>query len=392
LRDAAHRAVKHQYDYGLQELALLAGEIGEPPITELTRRDVAKVFGDELHGERPLLSMLEKWFVLSNSSLNAFFDASLGLRAQIERHMVLNPGDWTVEYLFEEIGALSCSRSRFAVLLADALHPLARRGPDQTELAGAVNEILRRDGYELAVAGEESTYPIYEVRRVHRGVQGTAKNLIFASCGPKPEIGFSNAIDNDIVVLSNTASCLIYDRPLSSRGLRWTELVDWYDKQPGRAEGDPAKALGARLGQSLDSEAEKNLFAAYFKAFRSALGDALPALIPQVYLHYDPAIVKYLRHRLPLKRQRMDFLLLLPDRQRVLIEVDGQHHFAEGDRPSLRAYAEMVSADRELRLAGYEIYRFGANELVGPNAPATIESFFRQLFDRHEILLPKTSL
>ncbi len=81
----------------------------------------------------------------------------------------------------------------------------------------------------------------------------------------------------------------------------------------------------------------------------------------------------------------MDFLLLLPGRQRVVVEVDGQHHFAENDRPSLKIYAEMVSADRELRLAGYEVYRFGANELVGAGAEVRVTDFFEKLFRLHRV-------
>ena len=56
--------------------------------------------------------------------------------------------------------------------------------------------------------------------------------------------------------------------------------------------------------------------------------------------------------------------MLLPDRQRIVIEVDDKHHFSEGDLPSLNIYADMVSADRELRRAGHEVDRFVANELV----------------------------
>jgi very-short-patch-repair endonuclease len=58
--------------------------------------------------------------------------------------------------------------------------------------------------------------------------------------------------------------------------------------------------------------------------------------------------------------------MLLPHDARVVIEVDGRHHSTRGGTPSLPAYAEMVKADRDLRLLGYEVYRFGANELVGP--------------------------
>jgi hypothetical protein len=58
----------------------------------------------------------------------------------------------------------------------------------------------------------------------------------------------------------------------------------------------------------------------------------------------------------------MDFLLLLPGRRRVVLEVDGKHHSADG-RASPTRYAEMVRADRELRPAGYEVYRFDGAEL-----------------------------
>jgi len=146
-----------------------------------------------------------------------------------------------------------------------------------------------------------------------------------------------------------------------------------------------AKRLGARLKESLASDAEHKLFATYFKIYKPDLDEILPALLPQVYLHYDPAVVKTLRHRQALPRQRMDFLLLLPNRQRIVIEVDGQHHFSENDRPSLKLYADMVSADRELRLFGYEIYRFGANELVGGGAEALYKEFFDRLFLLHHI-------
>ena len=47
----------------------------------------------------------------------------------------------------------------------------------------------------------------------------------------------------------------------------------------------------------------------------------------------------------------------------------------------MKIYADMVSADRELRLAGYEVYRFGANELVGEGAEARIADFSKSSFD-----------
>jgi hypothetical protein len=368
-------------DIALDEAARRILEANDPPLTHIARRDVARIFGDDLAGERDLLSMVGKYFELS-SPLDVFVVSGRSLRDQIERHMVRNPGDWSVEVLFGEIGAFDCSRARFAALLEETVHPLARSGEEQLRIVAELNKVLSRDGYQLAPEGEESGYPIFAFRSLVRGVAGRPKNLIFASRGAKPEIGFADAINNDIVILSGEESCLIYDLSIGSNGLLWSDLVKWWgDLVPGAN----AAGLGARLQEALASDAERKLFGTYFKTYRSALGDGLPALLPQVYLHYDPAIVKTLRHRLPLPRQRMDFLLLLPGRQRIVIEVDGKHHFSVDEKPSLKVYAEMVSADRELRLAGYEIYRFGANELVGNGAEARITDFFDKLFRLHRL-------
>lgn len=56
---------------------------------------------------------------------------------------------------------------------------------------------------------------------------------------------------------------------------------------------------------------------------------------------------------------------------RIVIEIDGRHHYAvqDGQTPdryiaSAQRYAEMVAEDRRLRLMGYEVYRFGGHEFV----------------------------
>ncbi|KLK91879.1 hypothetical protein AA309_17380 [Microvirga vignae] len=369
-------------DFNLEETGCLVLEEGEPPITEITRRDIAKAFGHDLAGERLIDEVLKPLWPID--SMGVGFISGRSLTQQIVQHMVLNPTDWDAEQLFGELGAFTCSRSRFARLLEAVMHPLARRGAEAQRLASELNEILRRDGYRLEFSGEASGYPGYGLSRLHRGVAGAPKNLIFASTGPKPELGFADAVNNDIVILAGAEHCLVFDRPISRHGLLWSELVGWWSEQQPD-ERDAAKSLGLRLRASLASLGEQGLFDTYFRRYRPMLESALPALVPQVYLHYDPAVVRALKHRASFPRQRMDFLLLLPNRARVVIEVDGQHHFSRNDRPSLPAYAEMVSADRDLRLAGYEIYRFGANELVGAGAQALIERFFDRLFQLHGV-------
>jgi very-short-patch-repair endonuclease len=219
------------------------------------------------------------------------------------------------------------------------------------------------------------------------GVDGELKNLIFAARGPKPRIVLRDAINNVVEIVEHADKCLVYDRPLDAVGLSWGALTAWWAETSPEASDDPARSLYARLRASIDSPAEQVLFNAYGARYGRDVGDQVPALIPQVYLHYDPYTRRELAARdgEPLKRQRMDFLLLLSDRNRVVIEVDGKQHYAAGDVASPKRYAEMVAEDRNLRLAGYEVYRFGGAELHPEDldAPARLQRFFDELLDRH---------
>lgn len=119
-----------------------------------------------------------------------------------------------------------------------------------------------------------------------RGVDGEAKNLIFASHGPKPRIVLRDAINNVIDIVDNAQFCLVYDRPLEGDGLRWDALVDWWAaKTRSQAEyRTNARRLYDRLHASLDSEPERRLFRAYAQRYAGA-GKPAPALIPQVYFN-----------------------------------------------------------------------------------------------------------
>jgi hypothetical protein len=44
----------------------------------------------------------------------------------------------------------------------------------------------------------------------------------------------------------------------------------------------------------------------------------------------------------------------------------------------------MVAEDRRLRLAGYEIYRFGGWELSSPGGEQVLTDFFTELLARHQ--------
>ncbi|MEG3922486.1 hypothetical protein [Microcoleus sp. POL10_C6] len=224
-----------------------------------------------------------------------------------------------------------------------------------------------------------------------QGVSSEVKNLIFAANGPKPEIVLMDAISNEIKIVKNQEYCLVYDRPLFEKGLLWEELVDWWrDKKKlhNQTRSEQRHNLFNRLKISLGgNHPEKILLNTYYSYFYEKLTEKLPALIPQVYLHYDPYTWEQLKGVKRLSRQRMDFLLLLPYRKNIVIEIDGKQHYSENDKANPQLYAEMVAEDRRLRLAGYELYRFGGYEFLHTeDAKQTVKNFFDDLFKLHSIL------
>ncbi|MCG8969045.1 hypothetical protein JRC61_25975 [Streptomyces sp. CL12-4] len=233
-------------------------------------------------------------------------------------------------------------------------------------------------------------------RRFTKGPSGAFKNLIFAADGAKPDLVLRDAVNNEVEIVRHADACLVFTDPLPHHGLTWRQMVTWWQKnhQPDADEKTAADGLYRRLYRSLDSVPEQLLMITYCARYAEEGGFDLPALIPQVYLHYDPYTRKSGKQSGALPRQRMDFLLLAPDRSRIVLEVDGVQHYGRPNPPDEkgrithtavpRLYAEMVAEDRRLRLAGYEIYRFGGWELTAPGGRQLLEDFFTTLLARHQ--------
>ncbi|SOE70886.1 hypothetical protein SAMN05414139_03905 [Burkholderia sp. D7] len=375
-------------------------------ITEVTRRDTLKILNrlGSLFNDVDLFDGLNVVSSehLSHDGVDNHLNFLPSLSKDIVQHYVRNP-DYSNEEMLILCGALTCSQTKFFALLEKLLDPVVRRGEEQVELATRLNAVLRHDGFHVAVVGEQSTHPVYAVQRIGDGVVGTVKNLIFASVGPKPELVLRDAVSNDIEITKHADMCLVFDHPLPSSGLTWVDMAEWWRERQGLSELKTARqSLGERLKRSVElthSPGEYAIFRTYHEVFGPKLGDQLPALIPQVYLHYDPfthAERVELGKGHVLGRQRMDFLMLLGSHVRVVIEVDGQQHYADGGKASPARYARMVEEDRRLRLQGYELYRFGGAEfpdaakendryVIGPQSKKVVATFFERLLDRHKI-------
>jgi hypothetical protein len=383
---------------------------GHAEVTEITRRRLAR----ELDG-RVMVRDQSPWAFMarcaeapdewSAPSLAYGTDGYL-YRSEVDLSILFGGQGSKPQYvryshaqLFDEWQLFEWPDKRVFVLLEQLVHPRVRNEDDeQDDWVAFLNGIVEADGLQLVESDRISKRRVFTIERRTPGSLSKPKNLVFASKGPKPELGFKDAVSNDIVILKHAEHCLIYEDGIGEDGLSWEALIVWWAKIQNVAPTDQVvrKALGQRLLESVGSRPEQHLFSEYFRQFSEKLGPRLPALLPQVYLHYDPVSLRELERRGETKRflvQRMDFLLLLRDRVRVVLEVDGQQHYSEGEEPATKpspaVYAETVKADRALRLAGYEVYRFGGYELMDRDrAGRAVQEFFNGLFRRHGVSVP----
>lgn len=374
----------------IQDAIWAAG--GYPVIQKRTRHEVARTLDPEdLYLDAGQFDELLERLGLPGSDVPGWLDVrGSSLRAEIERHVHRNPGDWSVEELFRRIEAFDCSDRRFALLLEGLVSADVRPDEkDQRRLVGILNEGLRRCGATLREVDNDGGYPVFRLVSTRSGVHGRPKNLVFAS-PEKPDIRILDAVNNDIEIVTNAERVLVYDRPLGSDPLLWRDLQAWWSEVRQIPDQERAKkTLYRRLQASLprNSPPQRALFDGFYGGYGRAVPE-LPALLPEVWLHWDP---KTVRERGPdaLLRFRMDFLLLLPGGVRVVVEVDGKHHYAdEAGRADVNRYGAMMAADRDLRLSGYEVFRFGAAELLGPEARGVVKRFFDGLFRTHGIQVP----
>lgn len=270
---------------------------------------------------------------------------------------------------------------------------------DVKEKADVVNRYIDHDGYKLVVSDTIGDKNFYKCISTRIGVQGEVKNIIFAA-KYKPEIVFDDALNNDIRITKNENQCLIYNRPIPPTGVMWNDLVDWYAEEKNIDENREIvfiKRLCECLDTSFKAQGAKSgpetwMLQAYYN-LKKELGKDLPALIPQVYLYYDPQTLKQRGYKL-FEHQKMDFLMVFSHKDRVVIEIDGRQHYAEGNSASPRLYSEMVRAQREMTLFGYDVYRFGGYEFVGADSDEKkkeavlddLKQFFLRLFSKYSAL------
>jgi very-short-patch-repair endonuclease len=372
-----------------------------PEIWEKTRRKIAASLDIEDLVTDPdrFEKMLDQWWILgSRNPFNGIFggddDATVGdllfgptkkttvLREEIDQHVFRNP-DWSAETLFEALGCFEASNWRFASFLEDLVsHQVIVDEDQQRHVVEAITPHLRETHLELREVDIEGGYPVF--RLVPTGnTPSRPKSVIFASTR-RLDLRISSTLDNEVEVVDE-ADALVYDEPIGPDGLTWADLQQWWMRHHPEQDPDAAKkALYARLARSVPatSPPQRRLFRLYYLLHAERIHE-LPALLPEVLMHWDHKTVRE-RGVAALLGQRMDFLLLPPNNHRVVLEVDGiSHYIDERRRPSPSRYADNVRLDRDLRLRGYDVFRFGGAELQSDDdAALMLADFFAAIFDR----------
>ena len=367
-----------------------------PPISKRARREVSRALDLEDFREHygRFRALLGRLFVLDTDPF-PWDGRDRGLGAEIDRHVGSFP-DWSAEHLFEQLGAFDASDRRFALLLeglasADTIPDEAK----QRSVVEDLNPLLKADGLELRETGAVDGYPVFQVVAI-RSRSRRPKNLYFAALR-KPDIRITDTIDNEIEILSDADDVLHYDRPIDVGGLRWGALQTWWKETYHVTDDVTAKwQLHRRMESSLpkNSPYQHRFFKIYYNLFRAA-GPDLPALVPEVVLHWDPKTIRA-RGVHALLNHRMDFLIFLPHDRRIVLEVDGMQHYAiENPAQPLRyaadpaTYAKTMRGSRALALNGYEVHRFGGHELRDDDtARETIRGFFDLLFRDSGVAVP----
>lgn len=198
------------------------------------------------------------------------------------------------------------------------------------------------------------------------------QTIVFASRG-KPDLVLHDVPNSQIADAKGAA--LIWRTRITEKGLTVADMLDWW-----RSNHRADDSLYRRFSECCQNNDERSVLDFYYRTVvKMDENSELPALLPQVWLSYDPLTREQRYGKPALDRQRLDFLMYVPGRRKVIIEVDGIYHISKGTgQACLETYSKGLAADRGLMAKGYTIYRFGANE-IQEDAMDVLGQFFHDI-------------
>ena len=182
--------------------------------------------GVEIEGELDIIPFLNRIWDLKN--IPSAYGGKGTMEDSVLQHMIRND-DWSYSDLFDtHLDVVGSEDNIFAKFLETLVDPVVRKGAKQRDMLALINSHIVEDDYELAENGSKLGIPVYKLMSTKAGVKGQVKNIIFAADGPKPELVFTDVVNNDIAIVENEENCLIFDKRIPETGLKWDDLVAWW--------------------------------------------------------------------------------------------------------------------------------------------------------------------
>lgn len=161
----AQRLLEEVDSYDLSEALAKLQENGQATVSELTRRRIMALFNkrpystefDEIDFIRRVWPTHRMPSVFENAPSEQTLDDDLF-------NALVRNNDWDNRETLEAVGYLTCSQRQLFRFLEEVTSPLTQSPGAQTELAAAINEHLRHDGYRLFIARRLSGSPVYDVQ------------------------------------------------------------------------------------------------------------------------------------------------------------------------------------------------------------------------------------
>jgi HEPN domain-containing protein len=144
----------------------------EQSISQVSRKDISDYFavsGISWWGALNEVDFLNRLYDLSR--IKSYDNRYKNAAGDIFQHRI-NNDDWDNDWVFsDERFQISTSDEKFLRFLAETVHPVVRRNPDEASaLVRELNKYLAADGWELAESERISGRPCYAAQRIHSGV------------------------------------------------------------------------------------------------------------------------------------------------------------------------------------------------------------------------------
>jgi hypothetical protein len=165
---SARQLLTEESHFELGECLAKIDELNGPALTPLTRQRLMKLFeGRPLAREIEDIELIRSlWPIATLPAHHQSGEPSL--EEYLYQHTIRND-DLTQREVLETLGLRTCSRAQLFKFLAAVTAPEAVSGNEQGELVAKIDDLLRPDGYSLAVAGRISGSPVYAVRLAPAG-------------------------------------------------------------------------------------------------------------------------------------------------------------------------------------------------------------------------------